>query len=135
MPALSEPVGGFVYRVSGQKAANDFTAEEAEKQRNWEEKMSNSAYQRAVKDMQKAGLNPAAMYGGSAQMASTPGGASASSGAGQFGSVIGGIASVINSAGNMARFMNDKNELYNKAKIYNSAEKLMAQAYKLSKFK
>lgn len=129
-------VGEFVNTVSGNKAAQEFSKKEAQKQRDWEEQMSNSAYQRAVKDMQKAGLNPAAMYGNTGTMASTPGGANASSSGGaQFGNVIGGIASVINSAGNMARTMNDKNELYNKAKIYNSAEKLMSQAYRLSKFK
>lgn len=51
-------------------------AEQAQAQRDWEEEMSNTAYQRAVADMIKAGLNPALMYGnGSA--ASTPTGSNA----------------------------------------------------------
>lgn len=53
-----------------------FSAQEAQKTRDWQEYMSNTAYQRAVKDMIAAGINPvlAASQGG----ASTPGGATGS---------------------------------------------------------
>ena len=59
-------------------AANRFNAEQAQLQRDYEEHMSNTAYQRGVVDMQAAGLNPALMYG-SGGAASTPSGSSASS--------------------------------------------------------
>lgn len=109
-------VGDFVNAVSGNKAAQDFSSEEAEKQRLWEENMSNSAYKRAVEDMKKAGINPAAMYGGSAQMASTPGGASASSSGTGFniGTTIG---QLIHSGATIAHAINEKHELKNKSTV------------------
>ena len=57
-------------------SAQKFEADQAALQRDWQENMSNSSYQRAVEDMQKAGINPALAYqqGG----ASTPSGAMAS---------------------------------------------------------
>lgn len=64
--------------TNAQKAQNQFNAQQAELQRDWEAQMSNTSYQRAVADMQAGGINPAmAMHQGGA---STPSGASASSG-------------------------------------------------------
>lgn len=57
-----------------------FSAREAKKQRDFEEYMSSTSYQRAVQDMKKAGINPASLSAGS-MAASTPSGASASSSA------------------------------------------------------
>lgn len=64
--------------TNAQKLTNQFNAEEAQKQRDWEEQMSSTSYQRAVADMRAAGVNPAmAMNQGGA---STPSGSAASSG-------------------------------------------------------
>lgn len=38
--------------------SSQFNAEEAQKQRDWQTQMLNTQYQRAIKDMEKAGLNP-----------------------------------------------------------------------------
>lgn len=42
--------------------ANRFNAEQAELNRKWQEKMANTAYQRAMTDLKKAGLNPILAY-------------------------------------------------------------------------
>ena len=69
----------------------DFNSAEAQKQREWQEYMSNTAYQRAMADMQKAGLNPILAYNnGGAQV---PGGAAASVGGASMTSGQGAMAS------------------------------------------
>lgn len=56
--------------------AQKFNAEQAQINRAWQEKMSNTAYRRAMTDMKYAGLNPILAF--SKGGASSPGGATAS---------------------------------------------------------
>lgn len=64
------------YQTQSAKDAMQFSADEAQKNRDWQEKMSNSAYTRAVSDLKNAGLNPVLAVG-SNMGASTPAGSSA----------------------------------------------------------
>ena len=64
-----------VYNHIENQTAMNFNSTEALANREWQERMSNTSYQRAVKDMKEAGLNPILAFqnGG----ASTPGGSTA----------------------------------------------------------
>ena len=106
-----------------------FNAAEAQKQRDWETEMSNTAYQRAVKDMKEAGLNPAMMYGsGGAGMASTPSGASASSQPARINSLVADIGNLMNSITNAKALdiqRNKKSNIETTQQMYNNAGELL----------
>lgn len=95
--------------------SNEFNAAEAEKQRSWEEQMSNTAVQRSMADYSAAGLNPLlAVPGGAA----VPSGSSAQGNVANIGSArvspaafdFNGIASAVSS---MTNFMLTKKFLEN----------------------
>lgn len=80
----SKPDNSLANKITGsaltgaEQQANAFSASEAQKQRDWETEMSNTAYQRQVADMRSAGVNPAMAMSGSSG-ASTPSGSAANS--------------------------------------------------------
>lgn len=85
--------GSFKYHESGTALQNEFNSTEAQKTRDFETYMSNTAYQRAKADMEAAGLNVGAL-GTSLDPASVPSGATASSASGVSsgsGSILGSI--------------------------------------------
>lgn len=65
-------IGGLVSGVGG-ILSNVFNSNSAQKQQDFQEQMSNTSYQRGVKDMEAAGINPILAY--------SQGGASTASGA------------------------------------------------------
>lgn len=81
MGILSELIKGGIESAQ-QIAQNTFNSQEAQKNRDFQEEMSNTAFQRQVLDMQKAGLNPALMYGSGSNGASSPSGSTASAAGG-----------------------------------------------------
>lgn len=99
----------------GQSSANRANREEADKNRAWQERLSNTSYQRSMADMKAAGLNPmlAFMKGG----ASSPTG-----GVGQAQQNELGVAA--NSAGDMRRMSGE----YQKVLADTQLSKSMAKA-------
>lgn len=107
----AEALANRTFQQQSANTAMEFSRHQAQVDRDWQERMSNTAYQRVVKDLRAAGLNPILAY--------TNGGASAGSGS---------TATAFQASGSQASgsqgsaFKAD----YNKAKL-NEAETLLSQ--------
>lgn len=112
--------GSFWNSITGVKQQQEHNAKESQKQRDWEEEMSSTAYKRAVNDMKNAGLNPAMIYAsGGAGMSSTPSGASGSSNIASNQSMVAQIGHLMNSITNATSVDIQHNKRSNNQKLQN----------------
>lgn len=81
-----------------QKSA-DYNTAEAQKNRDWQKKMASTAYQRAVADMEKAGINPILASGGVGVSAGGSGGAASMGASSMSSPQMGGATGQMGSGG------------------------------------
>lgn len=124
--------------IGTNRRQQEFNAQEAQKQRDWEEQMSNTAYTRAVEDMKNAGLNPAMMYAsGGAGMSTTPSGASANSSGAKTGTLVADIGNLMNSITSAKALdiqTNKKSNIQQTQQMYNNAGKLLNFVVKSTRY-
>lgn len=105
-----------VSNIENQKLVMDYNSAEAQKQRDWETEMANTAVQRRMEDLKAAGVNPMLAVG---SPAATLGGPAASASnvqqrAGEvenprYGDALNSLASIAQSAAFMAALGSSKN--------------------------
>lgn len=137
----------------------EYNAAQAQIQRDWDEKMANTAYQRTMADMKAAGLNPilayqqgassfgsgasATMSSGGASQAATPGASAASGSVGNYGgqgfqvsdtlAIIGSVVGLISELANSAKITEALNKyessVTGRYNSYNSAQEDLSKVH------
>lgn len=140
---LGNLISGGTWKQSGSEiATQEYNSAEAQKQRDFTAEMDNTKYQRAVKDLEEAGLNPALVYGAGGTPSSTPTASSASAGSGRSGSInssmntIGQVSQLINSvtsARSLDHQMDKKSTNTTTQRLYNSVGQLVQTLVKTTK--
>lgn len=98
--SLMEYLEGMFASVGQENVENRlFNASEAQKNRDWATQMSNTSYQRAVADLQAAGLNPILAYSQGGASTPTSSAASYQAGGGDtLSSILNSLANLVSSA-------------------------------------
>lgn len=107
-----------VYNHIENSVAMNYNSAEALKNREWQEHMSSTAYQRAVEDMKKAGLNPILAFSNGG--ASTPGGSAGTISGASMGLASSSALGVSRSGGFVPNAYESKS--WSKSDWYNAAQ-------------
>lgn len=76
--AIGAGIGSTISGIASSVIQGEYNKAEAQKNRDFQERMSNTAIQRQIADIRNAGLSPAMLFGNSTSGATSPSGNTAS---------------------------------------------------------